>query len=122
MDIFNPIGFDDSLCCICNKKGDKVMKTLVERMTKVNKEIDTRAEELFKLQEEFRESSKKLILSEIESYFKEANSLSVEEQKAMLDEFVASNLDRDFKDMILSVMMENSIRTLIGAGISEILS
>ena len=98
------------------------MKTLVERMTKVNKEIDTRAEELFKLQEEFRESSKKLILSEIESYFKEANSLDVESQKAMLDEFVASNLDRDFKDMILSVMMENSIRTLIGAGISEILS
>lgn len=98
------------------------MKTLVERMTKVNKEIGTRAEELFKLQEEFRESSKKLILSEIESYFKEANSLNVDEQKAMLDEFIASNLDRDFKDMILSVMMENSIRTLIGAGISEILS
>lgn len=91
-------------------------------MTKVNKEIDTRAEELFKLQEEFRESSKELILSEIESYFKESSSLDAESQKAMLDEFVASNLDRDFKDMILSVMMENSIRTLIGAGISEILS
>ena len=98
------------------------MKTLVERMAKVNKEIDTRAEELFKLQEEFRESSKKLILSEIESYFKESSGLDAESQKAMLDEFVASNLDRDFKDMILSVMMESSIRTLIGAGISEILS
>lgn len=40
----------------------------------------------------------------------------------MLDEFVASNLDKDFKDMILCTMMENSIRTLIEAGVSEILS
>lgn len=98
------------------------MKTLVERITKVNKEIDIRAEELFKLQEEFREKAKELVLSEIELYFKESNSLSPDMQKAMLDEFVASNLDKDFKDMILSVMIENSIRTLIGAGISEILS
>ena len=52
------------------------MKTLVERMARVHKEIDERAEELFKLQEEFRENAKKLVLGEIESYFKESSSLS----------------------------------------------
>lgn len=98
------------------------MKTLVERMARVHKEIDERAEELFKLQEEFRENAKRLVLGEIESYFKESSSLSPDVQKAMLDEFVASNLDKDFKDMILCTMRENSIRTLIEAGVSEILS